>query len=369
MLNTGLTLGDETVEKHRAALLEFAERVERLPIAIVVGADLLRHELDPVPEATRGLRLERLRNELHDVAALLRRAISARPEQQRRLLDAMAVCALEGFWFPLAVEIAGLTEAEGRTARNKLVDASLLRVLDRDRQRFQLHALLREELRNLASLGELEAAHAAALDRLFAEWEGRWRECRECLPEVIPAVRHLWAKSENSRAKTLTYLGVATGKRIGELEIAHRLLQQEEMLFLEMGNKNDLQITYGNQAVILQAWGRLEDAMALHKKEEALCLELGNKHGLQASYGNQAVILINRDRLEEAFELHKKQEALCLELGHKHGLLITYGNQGVILEAWGRLEEAFELHKKQEALCLELGDKHGLMRSYGNQAP
>ena len=73
-------LGDETVEKHRDALLEFAERVERLPIAIVVGADMLRRELDPVPEAARGLRLERLRNEVHDVADLLRRAIAARPE-------------------------------------------------------------------------------------------------------------------------------------------------------------------------------------------------------------------------------------------------------------------------------------------------
>ena len=204
-------LGDETVEKHRDALLEFAERMERLPIAIVVGADMLRSELDPVPEAARGLRLERLRNEVHDVAALLRRAITARPEEQRRLLNAMAVCAPEGFWLPLTVEIAGLTEAEGRDARNKLVDASLLRMLDRDRQRFQLHALLREELRNLAPLGELQAAHAAALERLFADWEGRWRECRECLPEVIPAVQHLWEKRESSRAGWLTYWGFATG--------------------------------------------------------------------------------------------------------------------------------------------------------------
>ena len=38
-------LGEETIEKHRDALLEFAERVERLPIAIVVGADMLRREL------------------------------------------------------------------------------------------------------------------------------------------------------------------------------------------------------------------------------------------------------------------------------------------------------------------------------------
>src|SRR5208337_4774834 len=47
-------LDNETVEKHRDALLEFAKHVERLRIAIVVGADLLRRELDPVPEAAPG---------------------------------------------------------------------------------------------------------------------------------------------------------------------------------------------------------------------------------------------------------------------------------------------------------------------------
>src|SRR5258708_32728851 len=116
----------------------------------------------------------------------------------------MAVCALEGFWFPLTAEIAGLAEAEGRAARNKLVDASLLRMLDRDRQRFQLHALLREELRNLAPLEELRAAHAVVLEKLFADWERRWRECHECLAEVIPAVQHLWDKNEYRRAALLS---------------------------------------------------------------------------------------------------------------------------------------------------------------------
>jgi tetratricopeptide (TPR) repeat protein len=360
-------LGEETLGKHRVALLELAERLERLPIAIVVGADLLRSELDPVPEVVRGLRLERLRNEVHDVAALLRRAITARPEQQRRLLNVMAVCALEGFWFPLTVEIAGLTETEGRTARNKLVDASLLRMLDRDRQRFQLHALLREELRNLAPLGELQAAHAAVLEKQFADWEERWRECRDCLPEVIPAVQHLWEKSESSRAMRLTYLSVQTGRRIGELEIAFRILQQEEALCLELGNKYDLGTSYCNQAVILKEWGRLEEAMALFRKVEVLCLELGDKGGLQTIYCQQGLTLQAWGRLEEAFELHKKQEAIAVELADKDGLQRTYGNQALILQTWGRLEEAMALHKKEEALCLELGNKDGLQRAYCHQ--
>ena len=276
-------------------------------------------------------------------------------------------------------------------------------MLDRDRQRFQLHALLREELQNLAPLGELQAAHAAALERLFADWERRWRECRECLPEVIPAVQHLWEKSESSRAIRLTYRGFGTGRRIGELEIALRIVQHDEALFLELGNKDGLQASYGNQALILKAWGRLEEAMALLKKLEALCLELGNKDGLHsdlrqpgrdlaslgpaggghgaaqergsalpgagqqgrfaAIYGNQAVILQSWGRLEEAMALHKKQEALCLELGNKDGLQRSYGNRAVILQAWGRLKEAMAMLKKQEALCLELGNKDGLQRA------
>ena len=106
--------------------------------------------------------------------------------------------------------------------------------------------------------------------------------------------------------------------------------------------------------------------MALHKKEETICLELGNKDGLQASYGNQALILQAWGRLEEALALHKKQEAICLELGNKDGLQISYGNQAGILQAWGRLEEAMALHKKEEAICLELGDKGSLAYCYWN---
>ena len=70
--------------------------------------------------------------------------------------------------------------------------------------------------------------------------------------------------------------------------------------------------------------------MALHKKQEALCVKLGNKDGLQACYGNQALILKAWGKLDEAMALHKKQEALCVKLGNKDGLA-CYGNQALIL--------------------------------------
>ena len=70
-----------------------------------------------------------------------------------------------------------------------------------------------------------------------------------------------------------------------------RCTRKKEAICLELGDKDGLQRSYGNQALILQDWGRLDEALALLKKQEAICLELGNKDSLQRSYGNQAMIL------------------------------------------------------------------------------
>jgi hypothetical protein len=55
---------------------------------------------------------------------------------------------------------------------------------------------------------------------------------------LIPALQHLWQKNLRSRAAWLTSRGFDTGRRIGELEIALRIVQQEEALCRELGNKD-----------------------------------------------------------------------------------------------------------------------------------
>src|ERR1022692_304900 len=319
-------LGADAVAHYRTALMAFAERMERLPLAISVAAAMLRDSADPVEEAAVSLRLTDLRT----VSDLLQKAIDAQPERERGLLQAAAVCAPEGFWLPLAGQIAGLGDADLRAARDRLVNSSLLRVLDRDRRRFQLHGLLREQLRASAPLGDLEERHAAALEGIFKDWETRWKDCQECLDEVIPAMEHVWHSGSPLRAGWLCYRGFELGRRIGELEAALRILVRMESFWAgreDRDAKDSLQCIYGNQALILSAWGRLDEAMVLHKKEEALSLELGNKLALQASYGNQALILDAWGRLEEAMALFKKKEALCLELGNKGSLQRSYGGQ------------------------------------------
>ena len=406
--------GESEVTRHSDALLGFARKVEMLPIAVAVGASLLREKsASPLPRSVLKLRLDDLSDGVRDVPQLFQKAIAAQPQREQKLLAAAAVCVQEGFWMPLIAQITEMGEDEADDAAERLVNSSLLRVLDRDRRRFQLHALLRERARSscgAVELDNLQQSHAAAMERLFKDWETRWRDCRECLLEIIPAAKFLRERTETARQAWLTYKGYVVAQRIGELEEALRILKQEESfhaghtdretldvlqrsygnqavtlyawgrleealalhkkqeaICLELGNKDSLQISYGNQALILKAWGRLEEALALHKKQEVICLELGNKDSLQRSYGNQALILQDWGRLEEALALHKKQEAICLELGNKDGLQGSYGNQALILKAWGRLEEALALHKKQEAICLELGNKNSLQISYGNQ--
>jgi tetratricopeptide (TPR) repeat protein len=360
-------LGETAVARHRTALLQFTERMERLPLAVAVAAAMLRDSADPVEEAALGLRLA----DLGSVTDVLEKAIQAQPERERRLLQAMAVCVPEGFWLPLAAKIAGLDDREMREARDRLVNSSLLRVLDRDRRRFQLHALLREQLRESAPLNELQNRHAAALYTIFEDWEKRWKNCRECLEEVTPALERLWQGGARESMGTLSYWGFRAGERIGELETALRILVKRDSFWVGQNDevaKDSLQRSYGNQALILQTWGRLEEAMALHQKQEGLCLELGNKDGLRISYGNQALILKDQGRLKEAMALHNKEEALCWELDNKNGLQASYANRALIFKQRGRLKEAMVLLKHQEALCLELDDKDSLQVSYSNQA-
>jgi tetratricopeptide (TPR) repeat protein len=367
--------GEEEVTRHRAVLLEFAHKVEMLPIAVAVAASLLRGKsASPLERSVLKLRLNDLNDGVRDVPQLFRRAIASQPHREQNLLAAAAVCVQEGFWLPLAAQIAGMREDEADDSAEHLVNSSLLRVLNREQRRFQLHALMREQVRSDCSAGELDnlqQAHVRALECLFKDWETRWRDCRQCLPEIIPSAKYLWGRRENARRAQLTYQAYELARRVGELEEGLRILKQEESFYSESSGRaalDGLQRSYANQATILQAWGRLEQALALYKKSESICLKLGDQDSLQIGYGNQALILRDWGQLESALALFKRQEAICLKLGNKDSLQRSYGNQATILRDRGQLEQALALLKQQEGMCLELNNKDGLQGSYGIQA-
>src|SRR5271157_4803700 len=315
--------GADEVTRNREALLGFARRVEMLPIAVAVGASLLREKsASALGRAVLKLRLDALAHGSKDVNALFRTAIASQPEREQRLLAACAVCVQEGFWLPLGAEIAELSEDDAEDAADRLVHSSLLRVIDRVRRRFNLHALLRDAAATTAPRGgdalrNLQKRHAAILEKLFKDWETRWQECRECLEEILPAARFRWERGESAREAALSMWGYFLAGRIGEMDVALRIMKEQEVFCAGRDDRDAkfrLQVSYGNQAVILKGWGKLEEALALHRKKEAICLELGDKDGLAASYGNQAGIMQMWGRLDEAMVLHGKGEAISKAL-------------------------------------------------------
>ncbi len=415
LFHTGLdsTFGANEVSRNHDALLNFCIQVEMLPIAVTVGVNLLREKAAiTLDRSIKRLRPEALTDGVRDVRDLFRKAIEAQPRREQRLLAACAVCVQEGFWLPLAARIADLSTEEAEDAAICLVQGSLLRVVNRARQRFQMHSLLRESVRaalSESSISDLQDRHTCAVEHLFKHWEAAPENCRESLHEIIPAVQYLWKKTP--KETWLTSCSFALCQRIGELDTGIRILKHEESLWSSREDreaKRVLQRNFGNQAQILFGWGHLDEAFALHKRQEAICLELDEsvglahsylcqalilrcqgrldeavallqsqqdicikmkyEHGLQRSFGAQALIMQDRGCLEEALALHKEQESICLRLPNKEGLYKSYSGQGVVLRELGHLEDALTMFKKEEQICLEIGDQDGLQCSYGNQA-
>jgi len=365
-------IGPEETRNHWESLLAFANRLEHLPVAIGVAGDLVAKSIiNQQANGAKTLTPSEITNAIHNVSELFETALIARPEPEQRLLKAMASCVQEGFRLSLATEICGLDPVHGKAACEELINALLVRQLDRERQQYQLHPLLHKHLSHATNSAEFRKRHATVLLEMFAHWENRQLECREVLTEVPSAIKRLWESDQRKMALSITDRAASVAYRLGELTLGYQIPLQIEG-FLEqqpdLESMNNLGGIYANRAVILKNWGRLEHAMALFKQQEAICLKVDNKDGLQRSYGNQALILKSWWRLGEAIELVKRQESICLGLDNKEALQTSRCNHALIREGYRQLGEAMLLLKKSEIICQHLGDKNGLQICYGIQA-
>jgi tetratricopeptide (TPR) repeat protein len=245
----------------------------------------------------------------------------------------------------LGAKITSYEEDEADDAADELVNSSLMRVLNRQHRQFQLHALMREEVRASCDAQELENLELRHAEALLA-MSGRWRELglRLCFSEVDLAGTFLIAK--------------------GDLQTALALYKKQEDLWVASGRKEFLPLTYWIEAQLLYRLQRFEEELMLLEKQETICLEVGDKETLLGGYPMRALALQALQRPEEALALLKKHEAISLELNDKEALLSAYLAYDTILKECGRTEEALIVLKKTEAICLELEDKTWLANCY-----
>ncbi|MCB9512694.1 MAG: tetratricopeptide repeat protein, partial [Deferribacteres bacterium] len=365
----------QKLDGHDAEARELCKKLGYLPMAVSVAAGLLRDVarmsfarlLEKLSDPDSG-GLSVLQHRQRNVEHLLQTALDALDSEAELLLCAMAVCAEEGFRFEWPLQVSELPEARAETALQTLLDRSLLRELDRDAERYQLHTLVRQVAQKRPPTTPLPPRHAEFAEQQFAEKLTNWRTLLDDLPEARQAI--LWGVDEKKEYPTflLGYYGYELCRRTGRLQEALEFMQDYQQFSDQLDDRDRLQRSYGNQALILKAWGKLDEAMKLHKKKEKLCIELGNKDSLQICYGNQALILQAWGQLDEAMKLHKKQEMICIELGNKDSLWRCLTNQATIFRDQKEYGQAIQLLEQVESICGELGSKEGLAYCYWNMA-
>jgi tetratricopeptide (TPR) repeat protein len=300
-------LGKDEVNRHAADAIAIFTRLEYLPIGISVAAGLL-HD-DPF------LTIDGMaRNPPADVYALLVEAIAALSPATQSLLAAMAVCAPEGFRLALAQQVSELDTQTAQMAIRDLYSRSLVELVDKDSQRYRLHAMVRDAA---GEDEELCARHAASVQKTFASWETNWTACREEMAEFQAAFQWLVRQSDEkfwSDLNILAYAAECLAARVGAPSEAFEICQSMAKQAQARGDAQRLQAWYGNQALILRAWGRLDEALELLKKGEAICLELGNRRSLAICYWNWGLLARQRGDANTGREKLERARALFAEL-------------------------------------------------------
>jgi tetratricopeptide (TPR) repeat protein len=321
------------------------QKLGYLPLGIAVTAGTLRQD--------KRFSLEQLAKDLPPLSDLrfagrnlgdwFGRVIGALDEEARRLLQAMACCAANGFQWDFASEVNG---GASRDALNRLLWRSL--VDDLGAERYRVHALIR---RAADPPAERKTAHAQAVEAALERLKNDPLRAETFLDEA----REVVGRAEDS----WLIAGVANraghcARNVGRLQEAFEFYRRVREIANRMDEQDWLQTGLGNQALILQAWGRLDEAMELHQQEEKICRELGDRAGLQASLGNQALILRAWGRLDEAMELHQQEEKICRELGDRAGLAYSLLNQATVVQARGDRQEAGRLTREALVIFREL---------------
>jgi hypothetical protein len=165
-------IGGGEVVPFEAECRRLFTRLGHLPIAVSISAALIRED---VRYTNPGL----AQNLPDDTTALIRSAIGAPDSVSRQLLGAMSACASEGFFFELAVAVAGLDEVAALTALQQLTARSLTEELSRSDRRYRLHALVRAAANGAAFARQ----HAEVVRDRFKNWETNWRRCEQGLPD------------------------------------------------------------------------------------------------------------------------------------------------------------------------------------------
>ena len=403
-------------DENASAVAEICTRLDGLPLALELGAVLIRtFSPDEI--------LKRLENRL----SLLTRGQRDLPARQRTLRDAIAwsydlldtdekklfgqlgVFA-GGFSVEAAAAICGSKHEGALEKISRLVEKNLLRSEDAgDVRRFGMLEILREfaweslpsseaskiledHARFFMSLAEAETELKGPVkqgwlisierehDNLLAalRWSiensqveiglrlvcGLWRfwsvrgrltEGREWLTKTLAIVP---SRPISLRSKALLGAGQLACMQ-NDFEAGQRLLKESLALAEEVGDKEMAAFALNSLGIAVRSQGDFTGGRMLHDRSLALFQELGHKWGTALVLNSLGVTARAEGRYGKAKALHEQSLPLFRELGDNKSIGRALMNLGIIMERDSRYGEAQELVEESLSLFQEQGERVG----------
>ena len=356
---SGLTSGDaesvfarmlphDVASRYGRALRDLAARFEYSPAAVVEAAARLRTYGDP-REALEELHRFVLPSSFRTWTDACRSV----PAGARKLIAAMAVCSVRGASLPFVARIAGLSAAQREELRDLLVDASLLKIVGRERQEFRLHTILYEAEARSSVTSDLRDRHAMALEHDLS-LESVAVEKRIGLREVTAAIEWLRQAGASSRLASLLAWGADSVVRLSRTE-------QEAIhdLELRVGTKRKivakiearlLRRIYFNRSRILQSAGRLAEAGLLLERALSLDRRLADWKGQRDSLGALAAVRSATGETTGAVLLLARQTSICRKHGDRGGEHSSLGKRVLMHLERGEQQKAQKLLRERARL-------------------
>jgi len=157
----------------------------------------------------------------------------------------------------------------------------------------------------------------------------------------------------------------------GEYEKAFSILKDQEEIckkVTDLQERNDgLQKSFGYQAIIYEIQGNKDQALLKFHDQQEICRNSGNEYWLQISLGNEGLLLRDLEKYDEAWKLFDEKERISRKIFNLQGLQWALNYKADICIKRKELASAMNMYKEQEAICQEIGYNRGLILSQKGQ--
>jgi len=316
-------LGDGRAQKERAALIDIADLLGHLPLAIAIAANRIKN--DPWGSATKLLKrleeqqrpLKELKRGSQGVRLSFDLSYHALPPDLQRFFATLGVFEGEDFTVEAAAYVAELP-IEIEDAEDYLRELYTLSLLQLGRaERYKLHPLLRDYSRE-------QMPHARPFERMVSFF-------------VDYIVKH---------QTDYAVLDSEMGNLLGALEVAS-----------EQGMKAALVRGVIASYEFLQTRGLYEQAKSYLKQAEQAARELGDVEGQATILRHLGRIAIRLGNPKQAQERYQEGIALARQTGNKKLISALLTSLGALADRRGQLEQARTYYEEGVTLAEEISDE------------